>query len=383
MDRNALDGAKLDYLVWGTVVQEVRTNNIAREITLGAGLPKTVPSHTLGMACISGAQAMVTGAEKILAGQAATVIFGGSETFSDVPIRFSRPVRHRLLGLGKAIKKGPLGVLKLARGLKLGDLAPEPPSIMNFSTGEVMGHSSDRLASRFGVSRSEMDQFAMASHVNAARAHKEGWYKGEIIPVDGSTEENCIRGDTTAEKLASLKPAFVKPHGTHTAGNSSPLTDGASACLIMREDKALAEGYKPKSFLKSWNFVASDPFEEMLLGPAYSIGKMLRDNKLTLSDIDVFEIHEAFAGQVLANLAALDSEKWCQENLKMPRVGRVPADKLNQWGGSLSIGHPFAATSGRMIATATNRMHRENGKLALLAACADGGQASGMLLERA
>lgn len=345
VDRTAIDKNEIDYVAWGTVVQEVRTNNLAREVTLGAGLPLGIPSHTIGQACISSNQAICTGAEKILSGQAEVVLAGGSETFSDVPIRFSKPVRERLLVANKAMKKGPMGIVKLLRGLKLKDLAPEPPSIMNFSTGEVMGHSSDRLASRFGVSRQDQDEFAVLSHVNAAKAHSEGFYKDEILNVNGSTEENCIRGDTTLEKLQKLKPAFVKPHGSHTAGNSSPLTDGASACLIMSDDKAKSLGYTPRSHIKGWNFVAVDPFEEMLLGPAYAIARLLNAHNLTLADIDVFEIHEAFAGQVLSNLTALESDKWCKENLGSDKIGAIPFDKLNQWGGSLSIGHPFGAVS--------------------------------------
>ena len=384
VDRNALDGKEVDYLYWGNVVQEVRTNNIAREITLGSGLPNTIPSHTIGQACISSSQAVCSGAEKILAGKADVILAGGSETFSDVPIRFSRPIRQRLLNFPKAAKKGPLGILKLLKGLKLKDLAPEPPAIKNFSTGEIMGHSSDRLASRFGVTRAEQDAFAVKSHHCAAKAHAAGLYDQEIIPVNGSREENLIRGDTSVEKIGKLKPAFVKPHGTHTAGNSSPLTDGASACLIMSEDKAKALGYKPRSFLKAWAFVSVDPFEEMLLGPAYGIAKLLRENNLTIADVGVWEIHEAFAGQVLANLAALDSDAFCKEMLGQgKKYGRPDDSVLNSWGGSVAIGHPFGATGVRILTTATNRMHAENSKYAIMAACADGGQAHAALIERA
>ncbi|GBG24228.1 Acetyl-CoA acetyltransferase, mitochondrial [Hondaea fermentalgiana] len=382
VDRTAIDKNAIDYVAWGTVVQEVRTNNLAREVTLGAGLPLGIPSHTIGQACISSNQAVCTGAEKILAGQADVVLAGGSETFSDVPIRFSKPVRERLINANKAMKKGPAGILKLLKGLKLSDLAPEPPAIKNFSTGEVMGHSSDRLASRFAVSRQDQDEFALRSHQNAAKAHEAGYYKNEVLNVGGSTEENCIRGDTTMERLQKLKPAFVKPHGTHTAGNSSPLTDGASACIIMGDDKAKELGFTPRSHIKSWNFVSVDPFEEMLLGPAYAMARILKANNLTLNDIDVFEIHEAFAGQVLSNLAALESDAWCKENINMDKVGAVPFDKLNQWGGSLSIGHPFGATGVRILTTATNRLHQEDKKYALIAACADGGQAHACLIER-
>lgn len=178
------------------------------------------------------------GVEKILTHQADVVIAGGVETFSDVPIRFSKAVRQRLLQMPKASKKGPLGVLGLARGLHLKDLAPESPAIANYTTGEVMGSSSDRLAARFGISRAEQDEYSVASHHKAAKAHAEGKYAQEIIPVAGSTVENGIKGDTSLEKVSSLGPAFIKPHGTHTAANSSYLTDGASACLLMTVEKA-------------------------------------------------------------------------------------------------------------------------------------------------
>lgn len=383
VDRHALDTSHVDSLIWGNVIQEVQSNNVARDISLGSGLPQSVSSFTLGQACISSNQAICSGAEKILAGTADCVIAGGAETFSDVPIRVSKGIRQRLVGLRPALKKGPKGVMKLMKGFKLKDMSLELPEIKNFTTGEVMGHSSDRLAARFGVTREAQDEFALRSHHNAASAHEKGYYKGEIVPFKGSFEENCIRGDTTLDKLRSLKPSFIKPHGTHTPGNSSPLTDGAAASLIMSEEKAKSLGLTPKAWISAWKFVSVDAFEEMLLGPAYSIARILKANGLTLNDIDVWEMHEAFAGQVLANLAALDSDSWCKEKLGMDRIGRIPMEKLNSWGSSLSIGHPFGATGSRITTTAANRLHREDGKLAVLAACADGGQGHASVLERA
>jgi acetyl-CoA acyltransferase len=232
----------------------VRTSNIAREAALGAGFSDRVPAHTVTMACISANQAIATAAANINAGLMDTVVVGGAETMSDVPIRFSRPMRQRLIKASKF--KGPADALKFLKGFKLSYLAPEAPAIAEFSTGEVMGHSSDRLAAKWAVSREEQDDFAFRSHMLAAKAHKEGLLKDEIFAVDGNTYDNGIRADATREKLASLKPAFIKPHGTHTAANSSFLTDGASAALIMSEDKALAAGYKPKSRLADWLFVS-------------------------------------------------------------------------------------------------------------------------------
>ena len=313
--------------------------------------PSLLPRTPVPHACT----AICTGIANIQTGVSDVVIAGGVETFSDVPIRFSRPMRSRMLAMNKA--KGMSKKLGLLSGLKLKDLAPEAPGIANFTTGEVMGHSSDRLADRFGVSRSDQDEFSLRSHVNGAKAHADGLYEDEIIPFEGSIAETGIRGDAKLEKLASLKPAFVKvrkppcaqpsslafqptpsaflcnasevssrelpwpiclvdhtfntfafsptldtfqlqPHGTVTAANASYLTDGAAATLLMSEEKALELGFTPKAYLRDFAFVSCDPFEELLLGPTYAATKVLQKAGLKLSDIDVIEFHEAFAGQV-------------------------------------------------------------------------------------
>ncbi|CAN0054438.1 unnamed protein product [Ascophyllum nodosum] len=384
LNRNPeLDPKHIDYILYGTVIQESRTSNIAREAALGAGIPDSVPSHTISQACISANQAICNGAEKIMAGTADVIVAGGCETFSDLPIRLSKPMRSRLIDLGKARKKGVTGLLGLLNGLRMKDMSLETPAIANYTTGEVMGHSSDRLSGRFGISRSDQDEFSLRSHQNAAKAHADGIYHEEIIPVNGSTEENGIKGDSTLEKLGSLKPAFVKPHGTHTAANSSFLSDGAAAALLASEGRALEMGLTPRSSLKSWTFMAVDPFDDLLLGPAFCAAKVLDDAGLTLKDIDVFEIHEAFAGQVLSNLAAMDSTEFAQKSMgRSEKLGEVPMEKLNVHGGSLSIGHPFGATGVRLVATATNRLHREGGRYALVAACADGGLGHACIIER-
>lgn len=385
LDRTAMDPSQVDYVTWGNVIQEVKTSNVARDAALAAGFPKNVPAHTCTMACISSNQAISTGAEKILSGRADVVLAGGVETFSDVPIRFPRRMRAKLIKAPKAFKKGPVpGMQHMLNDLRLTDLAPEAPAIKNFLTGEIMGHSSDRLSARFGVSREAQDEFALRSHQNAATAHAEGMLKDQIVPVNGSVEDNGVRGESTMADMAKLKPAFIKPHGTHTAANSSFLTDGAAATLIMSDSKAQELGMAPQAYLKDWTFQAVDPFEDLLLGPALCIPKLLKDNGLTIDDIDVWEIHEAFAGQVLSNLTAINSDKFAQEYLGLDKaVGEIPMDKLNKWGGSLSIGHPFGATGSRITTTAANRLQREDGKLAIVAACADSGLAYGALLERA
>jgi acetyl-CoA acyltransferase len=239
LTKTALDPSSIDYLLYGTVIQESKTSNIAREAAMGAGIPVSVPSSTVTLACISSNVAITTAAEKILSGQSDIIVAGGVETFSDVPIRFSKPLRQRMLSLKEVQKKkGTMGVLGLLKGLSLKDIAPETPAIANYTTGEVMGHSSDRLAAKFGVSRQDQDEFAVLSHHRAAKAHQDGLYVDEIVPVDGNVTENGIKGDTSMEKMGKLRPAFIKPHGTHTAANSSFLTDGASAALIMSDMKA-------------------------------------------------------------------------------------------------------------------------------------------------
>jgi acetyl-CoA acyltransferase len=293
-------------------------------------------------------------------------------------------MRQNMLAANGIKRQGPAAMAKrVFKGVGLKDLAPEVPAISNFTTGEIMGHSSDRLAAKFGVSRADQDLLAFNSHTNAAKAHAEGKYKGEIVAVDGSEVEGGINAEVSLEKLNSLKPAFIKPHGTHTAGNSSFLSDGASACLIMDEQTALDMGFEPLAFIKGWEFAGVDPFEEMLLGPAYATSKVLQSAGLKLQDIDVLEIHEAFAGQVLANIAAMESDSFGKSNLgRDGACGTLDHSKLNQWGGSLAIGHPFGATGARIVTTAANRLREGGGRYALTTACADSGLANATLLER-
>lgn len=384
LSKTALDKNAVDYITCGTVIQEVRTSNIAREAAINVGLPKNIGAHTVSMACISSNAAICAGAEKILAGKASVVIAGGTETFSDVPIRLTRKMRQKLIGLPKASKKGgPIGALRhLTKGLTMKDLGLETPAIANYTTGEVMGVSSDRLSAKFGISREDQDHFTVRSHSLAAKAHKDGFYKDEVTPYKGSTEENGIKGDSTFEKVSKLKPAFVKPHGTHTAANSSFLTDGASASLIMSESKALELGYKPLAYLRDWSFKSCDPFDELLLGPTYCSQELLSRNKLNMQDFGVFEIHEAFAGQILSNLAAMNSQSFADEHFNGNKVGEINVEKMNTKGGSLSLGHPFGATGSRLVTTASRRLQLENEQFALIAACADGGAGHACILER-
>ncbi|KIH63876.1 acetyl-CoA C-acetyltransferase [Ancylostoma duodenale] len=360
----------IDHIICGTVIQECKTSNVAREAALQAGIPDKIPCHTVTLACISSNVAMTTGMGMLATGNAKAIIAGGVELLSDVPIRYNRKARKAMLGMQKA--KAVADKLKIGGDIVMNLLSPELPAVAEFSTGETMGHSGDRLAAAFNVSRKEQDEFALRSHTLAKAAADAGKLK-DIIPVflDGKKPQT-IKADngiriSTMEKMASLKPAFVKPHGTITAANASYLTDGASACLIMTEDFALANGYKPIAYLRDYQYVAQDPKDQLLLSPAYVIPKLLEKAGLGLKDISVFEIHEAFAGQ--------------EHMGRSGKFGRIPMDKINRWGGSLSIGHPFGATGVRLTAHAAGRLKEEKGQYAVIAACAAGGHGVGMLVE--
>ncbi len=384
--RTGLDPSQVDRVVMGSVVQNVHTPNVAREAALAAGFPNSVPAYTVSMACISSNQAVTAGVELIGSGRADVVVAGGTETLSDVPILFKKKVRKKLFEARKYTSAADY--LKLVRQLRPSDLLPEVPSITEYSTGETMGQSADTLAALFGVSREEQDHYALRSHQMAAQARNAGHLAEDLVPAlvppdfDPITADNGIRDDTSLEKLRSLKPAFHKPFGTVTAGNASFLTDGASATLLMADETARALGYAPKAFLRHYTYVAQDPGTELLLGPAYAIPRVLDAAGMTLADVDVIELHEAFAGQVLAVLRALDSKDFAGRTGRSKPVGAAPMERLNRWGGSLSLGHPFGATGARLVMMAASRLRHEDGQTALLAACAAGGLGHAMLLER-
>ncbi|XP_059151702.1 trifunctional enzyme subunit beta, mitochondrial-like [Physella acuta] len=376
----------VDYIIMGCVIMEVKTSNIAREAALGAGFSNRIPAHTVTQACISANQAITTGMGLIASGECDTIIAGGVEFMSDVPIRHSRKMRKILLSSQKA-KSIPAKLQLVRQALSPSVWVPELPAVAEFSTNETMGHSADRLAAAFQVSRREQDEFALRSHTLAQKATDQGLlidrldYKvpGVAEPV---TKDNGIR-PSSIEQLSKLKPAFIKPHGTITAANASFLTDGASACLIMSEAHALKMGYKPKAYLRDFLYVAQDPKDQLLLGPAYATPRLLKKAGLTLGDIDAFEIHEAFAGQVLSNFKALDSDTFAQSYMGLSsKPGAPPMEKVNTWGGSLSLGHPFGATGVRLATTAANRLIHEDGQFALIAACAAGGHGHAMIIER-
>lgn len=384
LKKTGLDPAHAGYVIMGSVIQEVKTANIAREAMLSCGFPASVPAHTVSQACISSNQAITAGMGLIYSGQCDTVVAGGIEFMSDVPIRLNRDLRKKLLTLNRAKSAGQR--MSILSSIRPRHLTPELPAIAEFSTGETMGKSGDRLAAAFECSRQEQDEFALRSHTFAQKAQDDGLLSDVIsFKVPGGdyvTKDNGIRA-SSMEKMSKLKPAFIKPHGTVTAANASFLTDGASACLIMTEEKALAMGYKPKAYLREFMYASQDPKDQLLLGPTYSTAALLDKTGLTLKDIDVFEVHEAFAGQVLANVKAMDSDFFATKEMgRKAKLGAIPFEKLNLWGGSLSIGHPFGATGVRLVTTAANRLINEDKQLGLVTACAAGGLGHAMLVER-
>jgi len=278
--------------------------------------------------------------------------------------------------------------LKFITSLRPSDFFPERPQVAEYTTNKVMGQDCDVMAARFAVSRAEQDEFAVRSHKLAHEAHEAGHLPKEMVAVDAPPKfkninrDNGIRGNSTIEKVAKLRPAFDKKFGTLTAANSSFLTDGGAAVLLMSEAKAKELGLTPKAEVVDFVFTGQRLEDELLLGPTYAVSELLKRQNMTFDDMDVIEFHEAFAGQILSNLNALASDEFAQKNLGRDKaVGKVPMDKFNLWGGSLSIGHPFGATGARLVTTTSNRLHHEKGKYGLLAACAAGAHGHAMLLK--
>jgi acetyl-CoA acetyltransferase family protein len=372
--KSGVDPTKVDLVVMGTVVQDPRTSNLARESMLGAGLPNSTPAFTTTLACISSNVAATTVVDQIQLGRIDVAIAGGAESFSDPPIRLSKNLRQALVKMQKV--KGAKGYIDVLKDLSPEDIIPDIPSAAEFSTGLTMGESCERFAKRLGVSRQESDDFAARSHVLADRAWKEGRYADEVVavPVPPTFElvkqDDGPRGDSTVESLSKLKPAFDRELGLLTAGSSSFLTDGGSAVLITAKESAKALGLKARAIVRDYVYAAGDPLEELLAGPALTVPMLLERNGLKASDVGVWEIHEAFSAQVLANLKVLAEKKI-----------EIPLDRINVWGGSLSIGHPFGATGGRLLTVATRRLENTGARYAVVTGCAAGGHGSAILLE--
>lgn len=384
--KTGLDPKVVDLVIMGTVVQDPRTSNLAREAMLGAGMPSTVPAFTTTLACISANVAATTAADQIQLGRIDVAIAGGAESLSDPPIRLSKNLRQALVKSQKA--KGAKGYLDIVKELSPEDLIPDVPSAAEFSTGLTMGQSCERFAKRVGVTRKESDEFAARSHVLAARAWKEGRYVDEVVAVplppkmDLVKEDDGPRGDSTAESLAALRPAFDKEFGLITAGSSSFLTDGGSAVLLVAKERCEALGLTAKAIVKDYVYAGGDPLEELLAGPALAVPLLLERSGLQARDVGVWEIHEAFASQVVANLRLMADKKFLEERVgvRMAPID-IPLDRINPWGGSLSIGHPFGATGGRLLSTAARRLQTTGERYAVVTGCAAGGHGSAILLE--
>lgn len=368
-------------VIFGNVIQDSKTSNISRESMLVSKFNKNIPASTVTMACISSNKAITDGYNSIALGQVDSIVAGGVETMSDLPIKISKPLRKKLFESRKW--KTNMDRFKGITSIKIKDIGIEVPSITEFSTNETMGFSADKLAKKWNVSREDQDEFAVRSHLLASMAEKENLLT-DVIKINVPeviSNDNIIKHNSNTEKLATLKPVFNKKNGTITAGNASSLTDGASSCLIANEEYSLKHNLQPKTEIIDYIYYGSDPKEELLLGPAYATSLLLEKNKLKISDIDVVEFHEAFAGQVLANLNAMDSDKFASNlNLKT-KVGLIPFEKINNWGGSLSLGHPFGATGVRLLSMASNRLKDNNGEYGLITACAAGGLGHAMLIK--
>ncbi len=385
--RNPILQEQCQQVTMGCVIHNAATSNVARESLIGAGYDLSTPAFTVTQACISANRAITNTVEAIQAGVMTTAVAGGVESTSDAPVRISDNLKATLMKAQKA--KGLKDYFALLKQFKFKDLVPVAPAIAEFSTGQTMGQDADRLAARFGVTRLEQDEFSLRSHQLAAQAWEQGQFDQEVAPVMNAPSFTPVKQDNTfypnssIQKLSGLRPVFIKPNGTVTAGNASPLTDGASACLLMDVDEATKNGYTPEVVIQGYSYSAHNPDGELLLGPAFTIPKLLNEAGLSIDDIDVFEIHEAFAGQVLANLKALQDKDFCVDFLGLTEAfGEIPMEKINTQGGSLSLGHPFGATGGRLLISASRRLIQSDGQYALISACAAGGQGSSILLKK-
>jgi acetyl-CoA acyltransferase len=386
IQRSEIDGNLVEAIVYGTVVPSVVAPNIAREVSLLPMLPKGCQAFTVSRACASANQAITDAADQIALGHADVIIAGGAESLSNVPILHSRGMSDALVAASRAKSLG--GRVKALARVRPRDLVPITPAIAEPSTGESMGESAEKMAKINHIPREQQDQFALRSHRLAAAGTQDGRLTAEIVPVfvppefTAMTQDNGIRADTSIEQLRALKPVFDRKNGTVTAGNSSPLTDGGSAVLLMSEDRAKALGYTPLAYIRSYSYAALDPGEQLLMGPVLAAPVALERAGLTLAHMDLIEMHEAFAAQVLCNLKGLASREWAQRAGFSEPVGEVDRSKLNVMGGSLSIGHPFGATGGRILTTLCNELQRRGGQFGLMTVCAAGGMGHAMVVER-
>ena len=378
---------EVDRLIYGTVVHAPDAPNIAREVGLGV-LPKSVPAGTVSLACASANQAIADGTNLITSGQAHIVVAGGAESLTHIPITVTDGLAQALITASKARSLGDR--LKAFSGVRPRHLLPVQPQIAEPTTGETMGEATDRMAKENGISREDQDRWALSSHQRAHRGAEDGRLSEEIVPIHLPPKydtvvdaDNGIRADTSMEALTGLRPAFDRKHGTITAGNASPITDGASAVLLMSEEAVRAHGVAPLAWIRSYAITALDPGGQLLQGPAYAAPAALDRAGIAMADVDLMEMHEAFAAQVLSNLQALDSDRFARDELgRSQKVGHPDPEKINVMGGSIALGHPFGATGGRVTTTLANELKRRDGEFGLLTVCAAGGLGFAMVIQR-
>jgi acetyl-CoA acyltransferase len=378
LERTNLDGADVNAVIFGQVVPSALVPNVAREVSLLPQFPKEIPAYSLNRACASSGQAVANAYDEIMLGDAEVVLAGGVESLSDIPILASRRLADILVEASKAKSLGAR--LRTLSRIRPRDLVPVSPAIAEPSTGETMGQSAEKMAKENHISRAAQDRWALRSHELAARGTDDGRIAAEIVPwfVPGGrtgdgvvTQDNGIRRDTSLEQMAKLKPVFDRHYGSVTAANSSPLTDGASAVLLMSDSAARALGYTPLAYVRSYAVAAVDPGWQLLQAPIFAVPKALERAGIEWKDLGLIEVHEAFAAQVLSNLQGWAARGW-----------EINEDIINVMGGSIAIGHPFGATGARIVTTLANEMTRRDVQLGLLSICAQGGMGFAMVLER-
>ncbi len=371
--RTETSAGSVDEIVYGNVSRPVAYHNLAREIVLALDLPTSIYASSVGMACASACVAITDASDHIAVGTADAVLAGGAESLSNVPITYT-PRLARAVVRSSQSKSLPQRVSSFA-GVKLSDLAPVAPGIRETSTGLTMGESAERMAAINGISREEQDRWALRSHTLAAAGTSDGRLTAEVVPLrrNGRVErdDTHIRRDTTLDRLSTLRPVFDRAHGTITAGNASPLTDGAATVLLLSEDRARAEGRSGLVAIRSYAYAAVDPADQLLIAPAYAIPIALKRAGLALSDVGLIEMHEAFAAQVLSTFRVLEKNG----------AGTVDEDRVNVMGGSIALGHPFGATGARVITTLANEMRRRKTQFGLASVCAAGGNGAAIVLE--
>lgn len=384
VDEFGLKGAHLDEVVGGAVVTHAKDWNLAREAVIGSTLAPTTPGITMMQACGTSLQGALGLAAKIATGQIDCGIAMGSDTTSDAPIVFQRRFAQRLVQASRA--KGLGRKLSVFKGFAPGELAPMPPSTSEPRTGLSMGEHCELMAKEWGITREAQDQLAYESHKKAAAAYDEGFMEGIVVPCAGVFRDNNIREDISLEKMAELKPAFDRAHGTITAANSTPLTDGAATILLASEEWAAKQGLPVLAYLALGRTSAVDFVhgEGLLMAPTVAVSQLLKQTGLALQDFDYYEIHEAFAAQVLATLKAWESEDYCRKRLgRNEALGPIDRAMLNVKGSSIAFGHPFAATGARILAVMAKLLHSEGGKRGLISVCTAGGMGVAAIIEGA